>query len=150
MFLLKENSLCTGHKRNIKINENSYKLYRYQHVEVDMSLFVSLREYAVSDAECSIITPSFHFYIHFMLIVNWLRLRRSPALILRKVCSVQTMVQTHACVISIGSHSWFKTRIFPTLRPNQLPLPPYRKRTKSWHHFVVSNRTVNFLNCYTP
>ncbi len=33
-----------GHKRNIKeIHENSYRLYHYQHVEVDSSLFVSER-----------------------------------------------------------------------------------------------------------
>ncbi len=41
-------------------------LYRYQHVEVDSSL----REYAASDAESSVITPSFRFYFHFLFIVN--------------------------------------------------------------------------------
>ncbi len=35
--------LCTGHRRNIKINESTYRLYRYQHVEVDSFLFVSER-----------------------------------------------------------------------------------------------------------
>ncbi len=53
-------------------------LYRYQHVEVDSSP-LSLRECAVSDAESSVITPSLHFYFHFLFVVNWLRLRRSPA-----------------------------------------------------------------------
>ncbi len=33
---------------------------------------------------------------------------------------------------------------------NQLPHPLYRKRTEPWHHCVVSNRTVNFVNRYTP
>ncbi len=43
-------SVCTGHKRNIKeINENSCRLYRYQHVEVDSSLFVSER---ISGVRC--------------------------------------------------------------------------------------------------
>ncbi len=31
-------------------------------VEVDLSL----REYAASDAECSVITQSFRFYFHFL------------------------------------------------------------------------------------
>ncbi len=40
-------------------------LYHYQHVEVDSSL----REYAASDAESSVITP-FRFYFHFLFILN--------------------------------------------------------------------------------
>ncbi len=27
---------------------------------------------------------------------------------------------------------------------------PFRKRTEPWHHCVVLNRTVNFVNRYTP
>ncbi len=52
------------------------------------------------------------------------------------------------CVISIGSPSWFKTEIFPTLRRNQLARPPYRKRTKPWNHCVVSNRDVTVADFY--
>ncbi len=44
-------------------------LYRYQHVEVDSSL-LSLREYAESDAESSVITPSFRFLLSLSVIVN--------------------------------------------------------------------------------
>ncbi len=64
---------------------------------------------------------------------------------LAEFARVQTLVQSSACVISIGSPSWFKTEIFPTLRHNQLP-----KCIEPWHHCVVSNRTVNFVNRYTP
>ncbi len=53
MLLIIFLSLCMGHKRNLKeINECSYRLYRYQHVEVESSL----RGYVVSDAESSGIT----------------------------------------------------------------------------------------------
>ncbi len=62
---------------------------------------------------------------------------------------MQTLVLTPACVISIGWPSWFKTELFLTLRRNPPP-PPYRKCTEPWHHCVVSNRTMNFVNCYTP
>ncbi len=50
---------------------------------------------------------------------------------------MQTLVQTRACVISIGSTSWFKTEIFPTLRSIQLPRPPRIKN--------VSNRDTTVL-----
>ncbi len=50
MFLSSFFSVCMGHKRDIKeINENSYRLYRYQHAEVDSSLFVSER---ISGVRC--------------------------------------------------------------------------------------------------
>ncbi len=50
-------SLYMGHKRNIRgINENSYRLNRYQYMLKYIRLSLSLREYAASDAESSVIT----------------------------------------------------------------------------------------------
>ncbi len=51
-----------GHKRNIRgINENSYRLNRYQYTLKYIRLSLSLREYAASDAESSVITFFFTF-----------------------------------------------------------------------------------------
>ncbi len=62
-----------------------------------------------SDAESSVITQSFRFFFHFLLIVK-LRIKMFTGI---------NLVQTRACVISIGLPSWFKTEIFPTIRHNQ-------------------------------
>ncbi len=97
-------------------------LYRYQHVEVDSSLFVS--EISDVNAESSVITPSFHFYFHFLFIVNWLRLRRSPAEILHKVCTCANP-GANACLFDIHwLASWFKTEIFQHCDVTNCP-PPY-------------------------
>ncbi len=115
-------SVCTGHKRNTKeINENSYSLYRYQHVEVDSSLFVSER---ISGVRCRKLR-------HYSVIPFLLSLSAYSELteitMFTGINLVQTLVQTCACVISTGSPSWFKTEIFPTSRCNQLPRPPVSK-----------------------
>ncbi len=100
-------------------------LYRYQHVEVDSSLFVSER---ICGVRCQKLR-------HYSVI---------PFLLLLSVYSELTAIKTFTginlaqslhvckpwckrvfCLISIGSPSWFKTEIFPTLRRNQLPRPPY-------------------------
>ncbi len=41
-------------------------------------------------------------------------------------------------------------KLFPTLRHNQFPRLPNQKRTKPLQHCVVSNRTRNSVNRYTP
>ncbi len=121
-------------------------LYRYQHVEVDSSLFVSERI-------CGVRCRKLRHYsiIPFLLSLSvYSELTAIKTFTGINLARVQTLVQTRACLISIGLPSWFKTEIFPTLRRNQLPRPPYRKHTEPWHHCVVSNRTVNFGNHYTP
>jgi len=92
--------------------------------------------------------PSFRFYFHFLLIVR---------LMIKMFTSINPALSfqcanpgENACLCDIGSPSWYKTEIFPALRRNHLPHLPYRKCTEPWHHCVVSNRTVNFVNCYTP
>ncbi len=106
-----------GHRRNIKINENSYRLYCYQHVEVDSSLFVSERI-------CGVRCRKLHHYsvIPFLLSLSvYIALTKIKMFTgINLVLSlVLTLVQRPACVISIGSPSWFKTEIFPKLRCNQ-------------------------------
>ncbi len=92
--------------------------------------------------------PSFRFYFHFLLIVK---------LMIKMFTSINPALSfqcanpgENACLCDIGSPSWYKTEIFPALRRNHLPHLPYRKCTEPWHHCVVSNRTVNFVNRYTP
>ncbi len=69
-------SVCTGHKRNIKeINENSYRLYRYQHVEVDSSLFVSERICGVRCRKLrhySVIHIHIHIHIHMHILLYFI------------------------------------------------------------------------------
>ncbi len=78
-------------------------------------LSLSLREYVASDGKSSVITPSFRFYFHFL----------HSELTEFKTFTCITLAQSlHvAYVKSTGSHSWFKTEIFPTLQSKQLPPP---------------------------
>ncbi len=97
-------------------------LYRYQHVEVDLSLVVSER---ICGVRCRKLR-------HYSIIPFLLSLSVYSELTAIKTFTGinlaqrlhKTLVQTRACLISIGSPSWFKTEIFPTLRRNQLPRPP--------------------------
>ncbi len=94
-------------------------LYRYQHVEVDSSLFVSER---ICGVRCRKLR-------HYSIIPFLLSLSVYSELNAIKTFtginlaqSLHTLVQMRACLISIGWPSWFKTEIFPTL-----PRPPVSK-----------------------
>ncbi len=86
--------------------------------------------------------PSFRFYFHFLLIVKWLIKMFTSINLAQSLHVCKPLVQTCACVISIGSPSWLETEIFPTLRRNQLPCPPYRKHTEPWHHCVPKREFI--------
>ncbi len=121
------------------INENSYRLLRCQHMLKYMYLSSSLREYVASDAKSSVITPSFRFYFHFLLVVNWLKLRCSLASYLAQ--------SLHICLCDIHWLTFIvKTSIFQHCYVTNCP--PYRKRTEPWHHCVESNQTVTHYNPY--
>ncbi len=86
--------------------------------------------------------------VHFLLILKWLIKMFTS---INRALSLQCANPgANTCLCDIGSPSWFKTEIFPTLRRNHLPHPPYRKCTEPWHHCVVANQTMNFVNRYTP
>ncbi len=146
-FLILFFSVCTGHKRNIKeINENSYRLYRYQHVEVDSSLFVSE---SISGVRCWKLR-------HYSIIPFLLSLSAYSELTAIKTFTGINLAQSlHVC------KPWCKRVLvwYPLARlhglkqkywHNQLSRPPYRKHTEPWHHCVKSNRTLSFVNRYTP
>ncbi len=114
------------------------------YVEVDSSLFVSER---ICGVRCRKLR---HYSIPFLLSLSaYSELTAIKTFTDINLAQSFAQVQTLCLLISIGSPSWFKTEVFPTLRHNQLPRPLYRKHTEPWHHCVVSNRTVNFVNRYT-
>ncbi len=88
-------SVCTGHRRHIKeINENGYRLYRYQHVDVDSSLCLWENMWRQMPN-----APSFHLYFHFLLIVKWLiKMFTSINLALRLQCA---NLGANACLCDI-------------------------------------------------
>ncbi len=121
-------------------------LYRYQHVEVDSSLFVSERMCGVRCRKLR----------HYSIITFLLSL---------SVCSELTEIKTftginlaqslHVCKpwckrvlvwYPLARLHGLKQKYFQHCDVTNCPTPPYRKHTEPWHHCVVSNRTVNFVN----
>ncbi len=83
-----------------------YFLLLSAHVEVDSSLVVSERIYAVNAAlENSSV---------FLLSLSVTEVKTFTSITIAQSLHV-------ACVISIGLPSWFKTEIFPVLRRNRKP-----------------------------
>ncbi len=118
-------------------------LYRYQHVEVDSSLFVSER---ICGVRCRKLR-------HYSIIPFLLSLSVYSELTAIKTFTGINLAQSlHVCKpwckrvlvwYPLARLHGLKTEIFPTLLHNQLPRPPYRKHTEPWHH--VSYRTEPWI-----
>ncbi len=120
-------------------------LYRYQHVEVDSSLFVSER---ICGVRCWKLRH--YSFIPFLLSLSVY----SELTEIKTFTSINLAQSLHVCKrvlvwYPLAHLHGLKQKYFQHWH-NQLPRPPYRKHTEPWHHCVVSNRTVNFVNRYTP
>ncbi len=104
----------------------------------------------ISERLCSVRRRKLHHYsvIQFLLSLSAFseltEIKMFTSINLAEFAHVQTLMQTHACVISIG------LKHFQHCDVTNGPAPPYRKCTELWHNCAVPNQTVNFLNRYTP
>ncbi len=121
-------------------------LYRYQHVEVDSSLFVSER---ICGFRCR---KRLHYSIPFLLSLSayselteiktftGINLAQSCKPWCKRVLVWYPLARLHG----------LKQKYFQHCDVTNCPPTLYRKRTEPWHYCVVLNRTVNFVNRYTP